>query len=293
MWFEISWFGKSSPFLVFDQREFFKLTCFMKGSTVDVKFGFGPGGRKQCTLPEWLNAVLDEGFNTHLKNHLPVDGSAERMYRFICEEIDKHYGITVSDSLYKLVNNEFHREDYSLDWICPSETRLSVPKVTINIDECMNNLANAVFGNNNRIDWDTFFLYIATVVSFRSTCERRRYGAVIVKNNKIVSTGYNGAPRGQEHCLGNTCVREKLGIPHGQQYEKCVAVHAEQNAIISGDINLMNGAVIYISGYDCSTHKFIEGIPCDICRPMLINAGITRYITRSSDENSGLITTEL
>ena len=83
MWFEISWFGKSSPFLVFDQREFFKSTYFMKDSTFVAKFGFGPGGRKQCTLPGWLNTILDEGFNTHLKNRFLVDRYVERMYCYV------------------------------------------------------------------------------------------------------------------------------------------------------------------------------------------------------------------
>ena len=145
--------------------------------------------------------------------------------------------------------------------------------------------------NDTRMGWDDYFIDIAGLIARRSTCVRRMYGAVIVKDNVIVSTGYNGAPRGHKHCSGGTCERVRLGIPSGQQYEKCVAVHAEQNALIKGDPVKMEGAVIYIMGFDCATQSAIQGIPCEICRPMLINAGITRYISRDSSGN--VISTQL
>lgn len=141
-------------------------------------------------------------------------------------------------------------------------------------------------GRNERVDWNNYFMNIALMVSCRSTCMRRHYGAVIVKDNIIVSTGYNGAPSGEKHCLGNVCERERLNIPHGQQYEKCVAVHAEQNALIKGDPSKMVGAIIYIAGIDLVDREIIEGIPCDICRPMLKNAGIKEFVTRSTSVDS-------
>lgn len=142
------------------------------------------------------------------------------------------------------------------------------------------------FRPGGRLDWDNYFMNIAVMVSLRSTCLRRKYGAVIVnpKTNKIISTGFNGAASGHAHCLDTVCERQRLQIPHGQQYEKCVAVHAEQNALISGDSAAMNGAVIYISGFDCETKSFITAVPCEICLPMLQNAHIRAYLTTNADD---------
>lgn len=138
--------------------------------------------------------------------------------------------------------------------------------------------------DGKRVDWDNYFFNIALMVATRSTCMRRRYGAVIVKDNVIISTGFNGAPTGDPHCLGNVCERERLGIPHGQQYEKCVAVHAEQNAIIKGDPAKMVGATIYLMGIDCENNEVIEGVPCEICDPMIKNAGISHIISRQTED---------
>lgn len=101
----------------------------------------------------------------------------------------------------------------------------------------------------HRPDWTEYFLDIAKAVGRRATCLRRRYGAIIVKDKIIISTGYNGAPRGEANCIdtGN-CERERLHVPKGQNYELCVAVHAEQNAIINADSAAMEGATIYIVG---------------------------------------------
>ena len=102
-----------------------------------------------------------------------------------------------------------------------------------------------------RISKRDYYLSIAAEVSKRSTCLRRQYGAVIVKNDEIVSTGYNGAPRGEDNCCDiGTCWRERNNIPHGEQYEKCVAVHAEQNAIISASRREMLGATLYLAGFE-------------------------------------------
>lgn len=123
-----------------------------------------------------------------------------------------------------------------------------------------------------------YYLNIARTVAERSTCLRRKYGAIIVKNDEIISTGYNGSPRGESNCCDvGECWRESHGIPHGEQYEKCVSVHAEQNAIISASRRDMIGATMFLVGIE--NGKTIPGIPCDICRRMIKNSGITEVIT--------------
>lgn len=127
----------------------------------------------------------------------------------------------------------------------------------------------------DRPEKDMYYLSIAKEVSNRSTCLRRHYGAVIVNNDAIVSTGYNGAPRGEENCIDRgMCIRKSMNIPHGERYEMCRAVHAEQNAIIEAPRSSMIGATIYISGSDAETGADVDAHPCMICKRMLKNAGI-------------------
>ena len=124
-----------------------------------------------------------------------------------------------------------------------------------------------------------YYLDIAKAVLERSTCLRRRYGAVIVNNDEIVSTGYNGAPRGEPNCIDiGYCYRNEHNIPKGQMYEACVAVHAEQNAIISAARRDMLGATIYIVGKEVDTGEYANPAPCLICRRMIRNAGIIKCI---------------
>lgn len=126
--------------------------------------------------------------------------------------------------------------------------------------------------------WDEYFIEIAKVVSSRSTCLRRRYGSVIVKDNVIVSTGYNGAPRGSANCMDiNRCKRRELNIPSGERYELCEAVHAEQNAIINAPPERMKDATIYVSGFE-EDGSFAEGKPCLLCRRMIQNAQIKQIV---------------
>lgn len=130
----------------------------------------------------------------------------------------------------------------------------------------------------NRIDKESYYLSIAKTVSERSTCLRRRYGAVIVKNDEVIATGYNGAPRGEENCIDiGTCTREELGVAKGERYELCLAVHAEQNAIISAPRSEMQDATIYIYGVDSSGHE-ADPTPCKLCRRMIKNAGIIKCV---------------
>lgn len=129
-----------------------------------------------------------------------------------------------------------------------------------------------------RPDWDEYFLDIAQLVAKRSTCLRRSYGAVIVKDNIIVSTGYNGAARGEPNCIDvGECAREKYKVPKGERYELCVAVHAEQNAIIAGDPVKMQGSTIYVAGYAHDGGP-ASAEPCLLCRRMIKNALIKRVV---------------
>ncbi len=135
----------------------------------------------------------------------------------------------------------------------------------------------------NRPSWEDYFLEIAKVVASRSTCLRRRYGAVIVKDNVIVSTGYNGAPRGSINCIDKgSCTRKELNVPAGERYELCEAVHAEQNALVNGAPERMKEAVIYIAGFE-EDNTFADGKPCLLCRRMIQNAMISRVIYLKKD----------
>lgn len=136
-----------------------------------------------------------------------------------------------------------------------------------------------------RPTWDEYFIEIAQVISKRSTCMRRRYGAVIVNNNIIVSTGYNGSEKGAVNCVDiQQCKRQELNIPKGERYELCSAVHAEQNAIINGDPVKMKGATIYVAGYN-EDDSFASGEPCLLCRRMIKNASINKvvYLDQNGD----------
>lgn len=132
---------------------------------------------------------------------------------------------------------------------------------------------------------DTYYLNIAKAVAARSTCLRRQYGAVIVKNDEIIATGYNGAARGQSDCLERgSCWREANGVPHGEQYEKCIAVHAEQNALISASRAEMIGSTLYLAAFE--NGKEIENpTPCVLCARMIKNAGIGKLINNTASRS--------
>ena len=135
-----------------------------------------------------------------------------------------------------------------------------------------------------RVSKHNYYLDIAQTVSERSTCIRRRFGAIIVKNDVIVSTGYNGAPRGRKNCneIGS-CTRDDLGIPKGERYELCRSVHAEANAIISASREQMLGATLYMCCTDPKTEEIIGGMnSCMMCKRQIINAGIKTVIIRNT-----------
>lgn len=133
----------------------------------------------------------------------------------------------------------------------------------------------------NKISWEEYYLNIAKQVCQKSTCLRNRLGAVIVRDNQIISTGYCGAPRKSKDCFDYSfCLREKENIPSGQRYELCRSVHAEMNAIINAaraGVSLFKGD-IYIYGENAPGDKLIETYPCFICKKMVINAGLQKVI---------------
>lgn len=139
----------------------------------------------------------------------------------------------------------------------------------------------------SRIGKQEYYLNIAQTVAERATCLRRKYGAVIVsKHDNIVSSGYNGAPRGVEDCLERGyCTREKLQIPSGERYELCKSVHAEQNAIIAAERDDMVGSTIYLSGIDSKTGEVLDTPePCMLCKRFIINAGIETVVMKRKGE---------
>ena len=147
---------------------------------------------------------------------------------------------------------------------------------------------------DNRTSKQNYYLDIADSVLERSTCLRRKYGAIIVRNDEIISTGYNGAPRGRRNCsdLG-VCTRETLKIPSGERYELCRSVHAEANAIISASRRDMLGASLFLTGVEVSTGEYISNSnSCSMCKRMIINSGIEKVYVRDDKDNYRVIDVE-
>ena len=136
-----------------------------------------------------------------------------------------------------------------------------------------------------RISKENYYLDIAETVLERATCLRRIYGAIIVKNDEIISTGYNGAPRGRANCVDmGYCSREAMKVPRGERYELCRSVHAEANAIISASRRDMAGGTIYLVGRNAATRELLnDATSCLMCRRMIINAGLDRVVIRRTE----------
>ena len=144
-----------------------------------------------------------------------------------------------------------------------------------------------------RRDKINYYLDIAEAVCARSTCLRRKFGAIVVKNDEIISTGYNGAPRGRKNCsdLG-VCYRAKLGVPRGQRYELCRSVHAEANAIISAARADLIGSELYLACHDAETGRLDGAVePCSMCKRLILNAGIERVYIRDDADKYAVIET--
>ena len=145
-----------------------------------------------------------------------------------------------------------------------------------------------------RIDKENYYLDIADTVLKRSTCLRRCYGAIIVKNDEILSTGYNGAPRGRKNCMDlGYCTREAMNVPSGERYELCRSVHAEMNAIISAARRDTLGATLYLAGREAKNGELLhDATSCSMCRRVIINAGIDRVVIRNTDSGYSVVHVE-
>lgn len=145
-----------------------------------------------------------------------------------------------------------------------------------------------------RVDKRNYYLDIAESVLERGTCLRRNFGAIIVKNDEIISTGYVGAPRGRKNCCDlKYCMREKLNVPRGERYELCRSVHAEQNAIISADRKSMLSSTLYLVGKNYHDNTYVKNArPCALCKRMIINAGIKEVVIRDNKKDYTIIKTE-
>ena len=143
----------------------------------------------------------------------------------------------------------------------------------------------------DRVSKENYYLDIAQTVAERSTCLRKKYGAIIVKNDVIISTGYNGAPRGRKNCNDlQFCMREKLCIPRGERYELCRSVHAEANAIIAAPRDQMLGATLYMVCVSPEDGSLVSGCTsCMMCKRQVINAGISYVVVRDDKENYRVI----
>lgn len=137
-----------------------------------------------------------------------------------------------------------------------------------------------------RRDKINYYLDLAEAVAQRSTCLRRHFGAVIVQNDEVISTGYSGAPRGRQNCTDlNSCIRSELNVPRGERYELCRSVHAEANAIISASRNQMLSGTLYLVGVECDTGEYVkEASSCSMCKRLIINSGL-KHVTIRDDKN--------
>ena len=145
-----------------------------------------------------------------------------------------------------------------------------------------------------RISKENYYLNIAETVLDRATCLRRVYGAIIVKNDEIISTGYNGAPRGRQNCVDmGFCTREAMKIPSGERYELCRSVHAEANAIISAARRDTVGSTLYLVGRDARTGELLpNATSCSMCRRLVINAGIEEVVIRNTETEFTVVDVE-
>ena len=141
---------------------------------------------------------------------------------------------------------------------------------------------------------ENYYLDMADAAQERSTCLRRRFGAIIVRDDEIVSTGYNGAPRGRRNCTDiGACTREQMKVPAGERYELCRSVHAEANAIISAARRDMVGGTIYLVGRDARTGQLLgDATSCPMCRRLVINSGLKEVVIRRTETEFEVVPVE-
>ena len=173
------------------------------------------------------------------------------------------------------------RCDGSIEWVsgCDKFNRfLECEKISSSFENVRHHVKVS-----GRISKDEYYLRIAEAVLQRSTCLRRKYGAVIVQNDVIVSTGYNGSPRGMKNCCDiGLCEREKHNVPKGERYELCVAIHAEDNAISAAGRDKCLGSTLYICGLE-NDGSYAKPDPCLMCNRKILNSGISKVIGRGKD----------
>ncbi len=157
---------------------------------------------------------------------------------------------------------------------------------TVKLEVSNQSTYNRYMGKDRR-DKINYYLDLAEVVAQRGTCLRRNYGAVIVKNDEVISSGYVGAPRGRQNCSDmGVCIREKMMIPRGERYELCRSVHAEANAIISAPRHEMIGSALFLAGMDARTGEYVENACCcAMCKRLVINAGIVTVYVRDDKDH--------
>ncbi len=145
--------------------------------------------------------------------------------------------------------------------------------------------------NKERVNKDNYYLDIAQTVAERSTCLRKAFGSIIVKNDTIISTGYNGAPRGRKNCSDLCmCMRDELKIPRGERYELCRSVHAEANAIIAAPRDQMLGSTLYLACIDAKEGGLVPGTSsCMMCKKLVINAGIEKVVIRDTEDEYRIV----
>lgn len=193
--------------------------------------------------------------------------------------------VKLSDSILHIQYQDVKRQPWKTDTIGPKQyeeaiallNRYLFNKYAWIVDTEQENYSPH---QNTRQDKTNYYLDIAETVASRSTCLRRKYGAIIVKDDQIIATGYNGAPRGIPNCCDlKHCTREKNKIPHGERYEQCRAVHAEMNAIISASRTDMLGQTLYLVGLEDDNYVK-DATPCLMCTRTIVNAGLSQVIIR-------------
>ena len=235
--------------------------------------------KKQRELAGFHNVVMEGRDicsvvfpNADIKIYLDasIEERAKRRYK------DLYGSAPVQDLVFNNLKKDIEARDYQDSHRVDSPLKISEGCQVINssnltVIDVVNIIKSLVSEKKgkDRPTWDEYFMQIADVVSSRTTCLRRKVGAVIVRDRQILATGYNGAPKGVRHCWETGCLREKLNIPSGKQHELCRGTHAEQNAIAQSACNgvSVKGATLY-----CTTQ------PCVVCAKILINAGISRIV---------------
>lgn len=254
-----------------------------------------------------INVLADNRYLPYMVTHHVLDED-EGCIR-VCDNVSDEDLSQIADR-FTSVMNKLDVIDYNIIWLRYRESysRSQVMRLlSITADRFAEAVANMhkllsgqetlryiVYGDKkSRIDKQEYYLNIAHAASLRSTCLRRKYGAIIVKNDEIISTGYNGAPRGRCNCTDlGMCLRSKNNIPAGQRYELCRSVHAEANAIISASRHQMIDATLYLYGSDADTGEALPvSEPCSMCKRLIINAGIAKVVSKNSDNK--IIETEV